>query len=157
MSKAAAPWGDPIPIGEVAAPPFVRLPDPLTLFIARAARFRVVATSHVLGPYLRFLAGLSECQHLLQDGLPEPEIPAADARVRARHHGMPALDPSRFTADSALDTTLDRLFAAAAEIDMPETARAALLRARGADAAGRDAMVHAVLADSIPVEMLADH
>jgi FdhE protein len=151
------PWHDPIPIGEIAAPPFVRPPDPLTLFARRAERFRSVAAGHELGPYLRFLADLSECQHRIQHDLPEPDMPAGDALERARKHGMPAIDRSCFTADAALDATLDRLFAAAAEIEMPGTARAALTCARSADAAERYAMVHAVLADSIPVETLADH
>jgi FdhE protein len=164
MSKigggTGGPWHDPIPIGEIAAPPFVSLPDPLTLFARRAERFRALAVGHELGPYLRFLADLSACQHGIQydlPDLPEPGPPAADARARAREHGMPLVDRNRLTADAALDSTLGRLFASAAGIDMPGTARTALTRACSADAAMRDAMVHAVLADAIPVETLADH
>ena len=44
-----------------------------------------------------------------------------------------------------------------ATIDMPDAAREALDHVCGADAAARDAMVRAVLADAIPVETLADH
>ncbi len=157
MSKAGVPRHDPIPIGEIAAPPFLRLPDPFTLFTARAARFRTLAEGHELGPYLRFLAALSDCQHHIQQDLPEPDMPADDAGARAREHGMPPLDRGHFTADAALNATLDRLFAVAAEIDMPDDARVALARARGANAAARDEMVRAVLADAIPVESLADH
>ncbi len=157
MSKAGAPRHDPIPIGEIAAPPFVRLPDPLTLFATRSLRFRTLAEGHQLGPYLLFLAAISECQHRIQKDLPEPDLPADDARARAREHAMPPLDRTRFTADAALDATLDRLLALAATIDMPDNARAALDRARGADAAARDGMVRSVLADAIPVETLADH
>jgi FdhE protein len=154
---AGGPWNEPVPIGEIAAPPFVRLPDPLTLFARRAERFRELAAGHELGPYLRFLADLSACQHGIQHDLPEPELPAGDARELAYKHGMPAIDRSQLTADAALDATLDRLFAAAAGVNMPATARAALTRAGSADAAARGAMVHAVLADAIPVEMLAEH
>jgi FdhE protein len=157
MSKAGSPRHDPIPIGEIAAPPFVRLPDPLTLFATRSLRFRTLAEGHQLGPYLLFLAAISECQHRIQKDLPEPDLPADDTRARAREHAMPPLDRTRFTADAALDATLDRLFALAATIDMPDNASTALDRARGADAAARDGMVRAVLADAIPVEMLADH
>jgi FdhE protein len=157
MSKAGAPRHDPIPIGEIAAPPFVRLPDPLTLFATRSLRFRTLAEGHQLGPYLLFLAAISECQHRIQKDLPEPDLPADDARARAREHAMPPLDRTRFTADAALDATLDRLLALAATIDMPDNARAAIERASGADAAARDEMVRSVLADSIPVETLADH
>jgi FdhE protein len=147
----------PIPIGEIAAPPFIRPPDPRELFARRTERFRAVAVGHELGPYLRFLADLSACQHRIQDDLPEPDMPDGDARERARRHGMPAIDRSRFTADAALDTTLDRLLAAAGDIGMPESARAALARVRSADAAVHMGMVHSVLTDTIPVETLADH
>ncbi|MBV9555750.1 MAG: formate dehydrogenase accessory protein FdhE [Pseudolabrys sp.] len=157
MSNAGAPRPDPTMIGDLAAPPFARLPEPQTLFEQRAARFRAVATNNPLERYLRFLADLSECQHRVQDGLPEPGMPASDTVKRAKEHAMPPLDRSRFTADEALDATFERLFALAAEIDMPDTARQALARTRGADPAVRDAMVRSVLADSIPVEALADH
>jgi FdhE protein len=157
MSKAGGPRHDPIPIGEIAAPPFVRLPDPLTVFAVRSQRFRMLTEGHQLGPYLKFLAAVSECQHRIQRDLPEPDLPADDTRARAGQHAMPPLDRNRFTADAALDATLDRLLALAADIDMPDSAREALARDRGADAAARDAMVRAVLADAIPVETLADH
>ncbi len=157
MSGVGAPRHDPIPIGKIAEPPFVRLPDPTTLFDARAGRFRVLSEGHPLAPYLRLLASLSDVQHQLQDGLAEPEMPAADARERAREFGMPPLDRSRFAADTALDVTFDRLLALTSGIDMPEPARAALRRTIDADRATRSAMALAVLADSIPVEALADH
>src|SRR5258708_19281678 len=83
MSKAGAPGHDPIPIGEIAAPPFVRLPDPLTLFATRSLRFRTLAEGHQLGPYLLFLAALSECQHRIQKDLLEPDLPAVDPPPRA--------------------------------------------------------------------------
>ncbi len=76
MSKAGAAGHDPIPIGEIAAPPFVRLPDPLTLFATRSLRFRTLAEGHQLAPYLLFLAALSECQHRIQDGLAAARLPA---------------------------------------------------------------------------------
>ena len=156
MSKAKAPRHEPIPIGEIAAPPFVRLPDPLDLFAKRSLRLRALAEGHQLGPYLLFLAAISECQHRIQRDLPEPDLPAYEMRMQAHQHGMPPLDRARFSADPALDATLERLFALAADIDMPDDARAALRRARGADAAEREAIVNAVLADAIPVEALAD-
>jgi len=156
MSSAGA-RNDPVQIGNIAEPPFVRLPDPKTLFAARGSRFRALSQGHALAPYLRFLASLSDIQHRLQDGLAEPDMPAPDARGRAREFGMPPLDRGRFTADAAFDLTLDRLLAQTRDIDMPEPAHAALLRTIGAEPLMRDAMVGAVLADSIPVEALADH
>jgi FdhE protein len=157
MSKAGIPEPDPSQIGNIAKPPFVRLPDPLQLFVNRAQRLRILASGHDLAPYLRFLADLSEVQYRIQDGLLEPELPGAEILARAKEHNMPPLDRNRFTADVALDTTIDRLFALTADIDMPDSAREALVRARGADGSARAEMVRSVLADSIPVEAFADH
>ena len=104
MSGVSTPRHEPIPIGEVAEPPFVQLPDPSTLFATRAARFRTLAESHQLAPYLNFLADLSTAQHEVQQGLPAPEMPAADALARAKDHGMPPLDRGKFTADAAFES-----------------------------------------------------
>lgn len=157
MSEIGAPRHDPVPIGEVSSPPFVRLPDPTTLFAVRSQRLRELASAHELGPYLGFLADLAQAQHRIQDGLSRPDMPPADAIARAREFGMPPLDRSRFSTEPAFENTLDRLFALAGDMPMPDAARAALDQARGAGAHIRDAMVRAVLADSIPVESLASH
>ena len=157
MSDVSAPRGGAIPIGEVATPPFVRLPDPVTHFRQRAQRFMALSKDNPLGPYLYFLAGLAEAQHRIQDGLPEPDLPALDARERSREFAMPPLDRGKFTADAAFDSTLDRLFAISTEIEMPDTARLALDRATRLDAAGRYAMVRGVLSDSVAIEQLAEH
>ena len=155
--SVGAPRHEPVPIGQIAEPPFVRLPDPTTLFALRAHRFHSLATEHQLGPYLHFLGSLSGIQHNLQEGLPEPDMPAEEMLTRAREHAMPPLDRSRFTADEAFDVTLDRLFAQSKEIEMPDPARAALERATAADQGQRAAMVGAVLSNVIPVEALAEH
>ncbi|WP_137046139.1 formate dehydrogenase accessory protein FdhE [Pseudolabrys sp. FHR47] len=155
--SVGAPRHEPVPIGQIAEPPFVRLPDPTTLFALRAHRFHSLATEHQLGPYLNFLGQLSGIQHNLQDGLPEPDMPADAVLVRAREHAMPPLDRTRFTADEAYDTTLARLFAQSKDMEMPDAARAALERAATASEGQRAAMASAVLSDRVPVEALADH
>ncbi len=157
MSSVGAPRHDPVPIGVSAEPPFAKTPDPATLFASRAERLRALADGHVLAPYLRFLASLSDVQHRLQDGLAQPDMPAEAEVKRAREFGMPPLDRGRFTSDPAFDATLERLLALSESIDMPEPARAALARTKAADDAARNAMVRAVLEDAIPVENLADH
>jgi FdhE protein len=157
MSDIGAPRHDPVPIGEIATPPFARLPDPTTLFAIRAERLRNLARRSDLGAYLRFLADLADCQHAIQNGLAEPDLPPEDARERARQFNMPPLDRSRFVIEPVFDTTLDRLFDAATAIEMPAAAREALLAVKDADVPVRDEMVRAVLADSIPVETLASH
>jgi len=157
MSKVDAPRHDPVPIGEVAAPPFCRLPEPISLFADRTHRLRRLAQGHALAPYLTFLADLTEAQYRIQDDLPFPEIPETDARRRAREFGMPPLDRNRFTVDRAYDATLVRLLALAVVIEMPATAGEALKRVIEADASTRETMMRALLADTVPVEMLAEH
>ena len=157
MSETKTPLHNPVPIGDVSKPPFAVLPDPVTLFQARASRLRDIAQTHQLAPYLGFLVGIAEAQHRLQDGLPEPEVPPPDARERAQQFNMPPVDRARFVSEPAFETTLDRLFAQAAEIEMPAVAKAALDAARLADPQIQDAMVRAVLSDAIPMETLASH
>src|SRR5262245_21008473 len=157
MTQGGAPRPDPTSIGEVAKPPFVRLPDPAALFAQRGERLRVLASGHDLKPYLLFLADLCAVQHRIQDGLPAVESPAADVMARAREHAMPPLDRSRFTPDAACDATLVGLLAAASTCTMPPAANAALIRVRATDDATLAGMVASVLADSIPVEAVAEH
>jgi FdhE protein len=157
MTKAGLPGRDPVPIGEVATPAFTRLPDPPNLFGARARRFRNLADGHDLEPYLLFLADLAEAQDRVQVDLPEPTLPEPDALRRAREFGMPPLDRNRFVVDPVFDTTLDRLLLLAEGIPMPDSAAAARGRTRAADAIARESITQAVLADSIPIEAMAEH
>jgi FdhE protein len=157
MSKVGEVEPDPSVIGNVAKPPFVRLPDPLQIFIDRTQRLRTLSQGHPLGDYLGFLAALSEAQYRIQDALPEPELPGADVLARAHEHTMPPLDRSRFTVDAALEETLNRLLSLAESIEMPALARGALDRLAAADAGMRHTMIHDVLADAIPVEAVAEY
>ncbi|MDB5617156.1 formate dehydrogenase accessory protein FdhE [Tardiphaga sp.] len=157
MSKIDSLQPDPTVIGEVAEPPLARLPDPATLFNIRAERLRELSAQHQLASFLLFLSGLSSCQHALQDGLPDVDLPGEPERQRARDHAMPPLGGGRFTADAAYDATLERLLTLAAGVDMPEAARTALASVSAADAATRTALAEAVLANEIPVQDFAAH
>lgn len=157
MSKIDASRHDPVPIGEIADPPFVRLPDPSTLFQVRAERFRGLATKSELAPFLHFLADISACQHHLQDGLPPVDLPTDEDRERARAHEMPPHDRSRFVADDAFDATLNGFLQTASLIDMPASATTALAHVNRSNAEARLAMAKAVLANEIPVEEFAEH
>ncbi|MGE0338726.1 MAG: formate dehydrogenase accessory protein FdhE [Xanthobacteraceae bacterium] len=148
---------DPSIIGNIAKPPFVRLPDPLRLFADRAARFRALATGHPLEAYLRLLAGISQVQSDIQQGLPEPEMPDAATMARAGEHKFPPLDRSTFNADKAFEEVFDRLLASATLLEMPREARSALERVQATDREARSMMQHNVLADAIPFEALAEH
>ena len=50
MTDAGSTRQSVVPIGEVANPPFVRLPDPPTHFRLRAQRFALLAEGHELRP-----------------------------------------------------------------------------------------------------------
>lgn len=157
MAKTDAPQRDMTDIGEVATPAFVHLPEPLTLFSTRAARYRYLADRHDLGAYLLFLAGISDAQHRAQDDLPAPQSPDADALRRAREYNMPALNRTAFAPDQIFDDTLERILAGVAAIEMPEAAATALARVRSSDADARAEIAWAVLAYTIPMEALAEH
>src|SRR5271166_2857909 len=148
MSQVGPTQFDPIAIGDVAKPPFARLPNPATLFDRRAARLRALADGHQLRSYLLFLANVCAAQHRLQPGLPAAEIPPADAIDRARQFKMPPFDRMRFRRDESLDAIWARLLALADEIPMPDEAQAALRRVKAAEAASAAAMIGAVLANA---------
>lgn len=157
MSRVESTEPDPSAIGRVPIPPFARLPNPQQLFAARADRFRALAEGHDLALYLRFLAELCDAQATIQQGLPEPDALDPGAVARAVEHKMPRIDRNQFSADAAFEATFERLLAAAEGMTMPAPAREALHRVRGADAEARAAMLQNVLAESIPVEALAEH
>jgi FdhE protein len=148
---------DPIPIGEVAKPPFARLPDPATMFARCAARLTSLADGHELRSYLVFLAELCAAQHRVQDGLPAVEPPDDGVVARAREFGMPPLDRQRFAIDAAMQATSERLLAMAGDIAMPADARLALERLKAADPPSAAAMVSAALSNAIRGEALAEH
>jgi FdhE protein len=157
MSESGASPRDPIPIGSIVSPPFARLPDPFAHFRFRAQRFAVLALSHDLAPYLRFMAGLAEAQHQAQDGLPEPAMPTAEERERARAHAMPPLNSLAFAADSTFEGTFDRVFTLASQIDMPPPARLALDSLARMDPIDRAQLTRAALNRATDPAGLAEH
>ncbi|MGU3492811.1 formate dehydrogenase accessory protein FdhE [Xanthobacteraceae bacterium A53D] len=148
---------DPSVIGGIAQPPLALLPDPARLFDTRAKRFAELAERSELKPYLLFLGSLAGAQHAIIADLPAVTPLEADVVERAREHAMPPLDRNGFAADATFETTFDRLLAEAKGIDMPEVARTALATVAAAAPEKRDEMVRNVLADSLPVESLAEH
>lgn len=153
----AGPLPDPSILEGVTAAPFVRLPEPDTLFAARAARLDQLSQGSDLAPYLTFLRDLALAQHAILPGLPEPEPADPSALALAREHGMPALDRSRFAADPAFATTFDRFLAAAEPIAKPEAARVALARIATASAEERETLTANLLAEAIPPDAVAEH
>ena len=144
-------------IAERDKPPFVRLPDPTTLFDRRASRFAALARGHQLEAYLGFLAGLSKAQATLSATIDAPTLPASqELRLRAAN-AMPVLPREELANDPAVSAAFDRLAALLADVAMPDLARTALARAIAAEPEARQAMFAAVLADEVPVEAVAEH
>ncbi|TKT69099.1 formate dehydrogenase accessory protein FdhE [Aquamicrobium sp. LC103] len=149
--------GDMTEIGEAKTPPFARVPRPARLFERRAKRFRQLSGPDGIGPYLAFLGGIAEAQTELAETLGEPEAPDEERISRAIEHGMPPLDRSGFRPDPKFRSLNEQLFGAIEKIDKPAAAQAALASARGADDARMATMVADLMADSVPVESVAEH
>ena len=157
MADPGSTQFDPIPIGEIVKPPFVRLPDPSTMFARRAERLRSLADTHQLRAYLTFVADLSDVQHRAQSALPPPGSPSSADLARSRQFKMPPLDRSRFARNASFDALWDQLLAMVEQIAMPENANLALQRLRVSDAAAQAAMIAAVLDGTIPAAAPAEH
>ncbi|MCK2127365.1 formate dehydrogenase accessory protein FdhE [Thauera aromatica] len=88
------------PATELPSPgqaPAILLPDPDTVFLARAERFEALALHHGLGEWLGFLGRLSRAQHkALAAAGHDLAPPAADALERARKHRMPPISVASF-------------------------------------------------------------
>ncbi|MFA5539801.1 MAG: formate dehydrogenase accessory protein FdhE [Gemmobacter sp.] len=157
--KTRAPQPDPTSIGNIAKPPFTRLPDPATIFANRAARLRALAEGSDLGDYLDFLASLAGLQAEALADTPAPALPGAEVLARAAQHEMPPLDRAAFTGenDPAFDALFDRMLDGAGALAMPEAAREALARLKDAGPLARAGAVANVMADAIPAEEVAEH
>lgn len=144
-------------IKTIPNPPFAQLPNPTSMFATRAARLLDLAKGHGLEAYLRFLAALAEAQqHAAQAAATPDQLTAADL-ASARSHAMPPLNRSAFKAGTSISALIDAIVKAMTSVDMPDEARAALMRVGAADPAVRGVMIANVLADAIPFEEVAEH
>jgi FdhE protein len=157
MSDPRSIQPDPSMIAGVQKAPFVRLPDPATLFSRRAARLRTLAGNVSMAPYLDFLAVICDAQCAVLPALPDPLLPAREIVARARQLDLPPIDRTAFKPDAAIYGTCRRLFDELVAKDKPDAAEAALVRARKLDDLTLDRIIAAVLADSIPADALAEH
>jgi FdhE protein len=157
MSDTQSPQPDPSMIGGVSKAPFAYVPDPAVLFARRATRFRTLAQSGNLAPYLSFLAAIADAQGAILPRLAEPVLPAAEIIARAREFDMPPLDRGALKPDAVLRETCRGLFETLAQAEMPDAAREALARVRMADDPALDTMIANAIADSIPGDMVGEH
>jgi len=157
MSPETTPQIEPIPIGEFAEPDFVRLPEPVGLFHARAERLRALSATHTLAPYLTFLAELVTIQERIAASLSSPGrlslegLEAAIAEMRA------PLDRLLFVPDEFALAVSDKLLAALADVVMPDAAAQAVARLKADDAATRQVALQRALRQPVITEALAEH
>ena len=157
MPRRIPVQGDVTQIGEVRTPPIARVPDPVRLFERRAKRFEVLSGPEGIGPYLGFLAGVARAQHELAQELPEPEAPDEASLDRALEYGMPPLDRNAFTPDEEFLSLSEKLFGKLETLQKPKAAQAALESVRKATQAELTAIVTDLMADSVPVERMAEY
>ncbi len=143
---------DPSRVGGVAEAPFVRLPEPVTLFARRAARLRALAEGHVLSDYLLFLACIVDAQAGAAAALPPPEpVPAAQL-ARAAEHAMPPLSGLDADFDACLAWVLNRADLTGA----PEAAQTAAAAVRAMPEEERAGLAGDVMQGACPPERVAE-
>jgi formate dehydrogenase accessory protein FdhE len=150
MTTVGKSQGAAIDIGEVAAPPFVRLPVPQTMFAERASRLRTLASGHALADALAFFAAIAEAQDAVQNTL-APSAPAGSATVvQALEHGMPPLNRYTWTPDRDFGAIAARSARGLAGCAMPASAEVARAMVAGADDAQLDRWAADLLATEAP-------
>jgi len=121
--------------------PFLRLPEPASVFADRALRLRQLAADHPMRDYLLFAAELVQAQHLVLADYPTVALPTPAQLDAAALAGRPALDPDAWPRDPAWRDGLHRLLDVVAARLAPGPARdqASALRGLQADALERQA------------------
>jgi FdhE protein len=136
---------DPIDIGNVAQPPFVRLPDLTALFDRRARRLATLSRGNSLADYLEFLAALVRAQAGVISHLPPGILPGPDQIAFFHEHKLPLLDRLTWRRDPSWQAALDGILEGLADVAVPAPARAALDALAHMDAAAREGQADRVL------------
>lgn len=147
---------DPDKIGISGSVPFVRVPDPTTLFADRAERLTAVAPGHPLEAYLRFVAEVARAQAAIQaKGPPATPPDAVDLALRGEH-GMPPLSRHSLEADAGFDACLLGLLDAVDLATAPEASQAARETLRAAARADRLDLALQVFEGALPMDRIAE-
>lgn len=146
---------DPSRVGGVAEAPFVRLPDPATLFEARARRLAELAPGHGLEPYLRFLNTVVGAQADAVLALPAPLPVPADQVAQRAEHGFPPIGADQVHGPD-MAATLAFLLDAVELAAAPEATRAAADAVRAMPEAERLALAGDVFTGSFPTDRIGE-
>lgn len=143
-------------VGQVSEPPFVRLPDPGTVFATRSARLAALAEGNPLAPYLAFLSRLIAVQHAVQAALPPPPILDPARLEQSLANTMPPLSKEALSEGEGFAQTLEWLIRHAAVPDAPEAAEQARARLHAMPWPERLALAEAILGEAYPAEQLGE-
>jgi FdhE protein len=113
-------------IGKEAQPLYAVLPDPSKLYLARCKRLRALAPGHMLEPYLRFAANVTEAQHEIEAGLAEPMLPPLDQMREALANEMPPIGLTAINLGEESEVILSRLLERLCDDPLPPEARDAI-------------------------------
>ena len=136
---------DPIEIGNVAQPPFIRLPDPQKLFDRRAARLQALSAGHSFADYLQFIAALVRAQADVVARLPAGLLPGREQIAFFHEHKLPIVDRLTWRRDPSWQAALDGIVDELATTAMPDPARSALGQLKRAGPEAREALADRVL------------
>lgn len=148
---------DPSMIGGISKAPFALMPNPARFFQERATRFKVLAETSNLGPYLKFLSAIASLQAELIAELPAVTPVDADQVSRARENTMPPIDRATMVKSDDYRNTLALFLERAKTIEKPTAAQQALEAVIAAGEDTLDWMIGNLTADTMPVEGLAHH
>lgn len=138
---------DPVDIGQIAAAPFVRLPDIATHFARRAARLDALAPGNPLEPFLRFVAEIARAQHKAAGALPSGTLPGEDHVAFCKAHGFALIERLTWARDASFVAGARAIAAALKDIAMPEAAAAALATFAARDDKSINALADRLLRD----------
>ncbi len=147
---------DPSQVGGVAEAPFLRLPDPTTLFTDRAARFDELAADHPLGAYLGFLATIVRAQAACVAALPAPAPVPADSVSLRTGQGLPPIACDQIAGNADFAATLEWLLQTLDLTAAPEQARATLAGLRAMAPADRVLLAADIIEGSYAAELVAE-
>jgi FdhE protein len=147
---------DPFPgIGKEAQPLYAVLPDPSKLYLARCKRLRALAPGHMLEPYLRFAANVTEAQHEIEAGLAEPMLPPLDQMREALANEMPPIGLTAINLGEESEVILSRLLERLCDDPLPPEARDAIESLASATVQKRHQLLSGA-AKGVPTDNIAE-
>jgi FdhE protein len=140
----------------VAETPFVRLPDPATLFFQRAQRLTSLAKDHTLAAYLEFMSKVTSTQAACVSALPLPVPVSAEQVTLRREHGFPPISRANVHNNADFAETLAWLLDNLSVHEAPDAARGAIELLKHASGAERFDLAADILEGAYAADRIAE-